>query len=149
MTLGSLPVIIPLAGAALALIAIRSVGLQRIIGLVASVASALVAAVLVYEVDTSGSIVVEMGGWPAPLGISLVVDRLAALLLATSTFTLLGVLVYAVAQGTSDRELPAFHAVYQILAAGVALALLTGDLFTLFVAFEIMLTASYVLMTHR
>ena len=81
MTLGTLPVVIPLAGAALALVAIRSVKVQRFIGLAASIASAIVAAVLVYEVDTSGSIVVEMGGWPAPLGISLVVDRLAALLL--------------------------------------------------------------------
>ena len=51
--------------------------------------------------------------------------------------------------GSTTRNSPGSIAVYQILAAGVALAFLTGDLFTLFVAFEIMLTASYVLLTHR
>ncbi len=148
-TIATLPVIIPLAAAALALLARRSLVTQRVIGLTASLASAIVALWLVFEVDANGSIVVEMGGWSAPVGISLVADRLAVLLLATSTVALIAVLVYAVGQGTTDRELGGFHSVYQILAAGVALALLTGDLFTLFVAFEIMLTASYVLMTHR
>ncbi|NNC91830.1 MAG: Na+/H+ antiporter subunit D, partial [Acidimicrobiia bacterium] len=74
---------------------------------------------------------------------------LAVLLLATSAAALLAVLVYAVAKPGTDTEFPGFHAVYQLLAAGVALSLLTGDLFTLFVAFEMMLTASYVLITYR
>ena len=147
-TLATLPVIIPLVGAALTLLSLRSLTIKRIIGLTAALASTIVAILLVVEVDASGSIAVEVGGWPAPLGIALVADRLAVLLLATSTLALLAVLVYAVAQGRGDRDFGGFHAVYQILAAGVALSLLTGDLFTLFVAFEIMLTASYVLMTH-
>ena len=96
-----------------------------------------------------GAIVVGVGGWDPPLGITLVADRLSALILFTAAAALLAVLVYVVSEGNSDKEFAGFHPVYQILAAGVALALLTGDLFTLFVAFEIMLTASYVLLTHR
>jgi len=148
-TMATLPIIVPLAAAALTLILARSLNAQRIIGLVATAASAAIAVWLVFEVGSNGAIVVNVGGWPAPLGITLVADRLAVLLLATSAVALFAVLIYAVAQRTTDTELRGFHAVYQMLGAGVALALLTGDLFTLFVAFEIMLTASYVLLTHR
>ena len=148
-TLATLPLIIPLTAAALALIFWRKFAVQRAIGLVAAAVSAVVAVLLVIEVGDSGAIVVNVGNWPTPLGITLVADRLAVLLLATSTIALFAVLVYAVAQRSTETELIGFHAVYQMLGAGVALALLTGDLFTLFVAFEIMLTASYVLLTHR
>lgn len=148
-TLATLPIVIPLAAAALTLLASRRLTLQRIIGIGAAAASAVVAIALVFVVDADGAIVVTTGGWAPPIGIALVADRLAVLLLATSTVALVAVLVYAVSQRATDEELRGFHAVYQVLAAGVALALLTGDLFTLFVAFEIMLTASYVLLTHR
>ena len=148
-TLATLPVVIPLVAAATTLLATRSLALKRIISILAAAASTAVAIALVAVVDADGAIVVSTGGWAPPIGIALVADRLAVLLLATSTVALLAVLVYAVSQRSTDEELGGFHAVYQMLAAGVALALLTGDLFTLFVAFEIMLTASYVLLTHR
>ncbi len=148
-TLATLPVIIPLVAAALTLLMPRHLTAKRVIGLIASTASVVVAATLLVVVDDQGAVVVEVGQWTAPIGIALVADRLAVLLLATSTIALLAVLAYAVAQKSTDIEFPGFHAVYQILSTGVALALLTGDLFTLFVAFEIMLTASYVLLTHR
>ncbi|NNF64544.1 MAG: Na+/H+ antiporter subunit D [Acidimicrobiia bacterium] len=131
------------------MVSIRRPLLRRMIGMASSVAYFAVAAWLVVIVDRSGTVVAAQGDWPAPLGIPLVADRLAVLLLATSAAALLAVLVYAVAKPRTDTEFPAFHSVYQLLAAGVALALLTGDLFTLFVAFEMMLTASYVLITYR
>jgi multicomponent Na+:H+ antiporter subunit D len=148
-TIATLPIIIPLVAAASTLILMRNLTVQRVIGLSASAASAAIALWLVVTVDNEGPIVVEVGGWAPPVGIALVADRLAVLLLATSTIALLAVLVYAVSQRSTDEEFNGFHAVYQMLAAGVALSLLTGDLFTLFVAFEIMLTSSYVLLTHR
>jgi len=148
-TLATLPVVIPLIAGALALALGRNVAARRTIGLVASGASAAVATVLLVVVDTEGTIVVAVGGWAPPFGIELVADRFSALLLLASTVALFAVLVYAVSQRATDEEFRGFHAVYQILGAGVALALLTGDLFTMFVAFEIMLTASYVLLTHR
>jgi multicomponent Na+:H+ antiporter subunit D len=95
--------------------------------------------------------VVQAGGWAAPAGISLVADRLSALLLVVSAAVLLAVLVYAIGQGAADdvRDVPVavFHPCYLVLAAGISLAFLTGDLFNLFVAFEVFLVASYVLLT--
>jgi multicomponent Na+:H+ antiporter subunit D len=92
-------------------------------------------------------VAVQAGGWPAPVGITLVADRLAAIMLALAALTLLCVLVYAIGQPGAESTHVGFHPVYLVLASGVASAFLTGDLFNLFVAFEVMLTASYVLIT--
>ncbi len=148
-TLAALPVAIPFAAVGLTLLAWRRLAVQRVISLGATAASLTVAVALLIAVDGDGTVAVAVGGWQAPIGIALVADRLAALMLVAAGMALLGVLVFAVAQRDTDEAFSAFHPVYQALAAGVALAFLTGDLFTLFVAFEIMLTASYVLITHR
>ncbi|WP_236242663.1 proton-conducting transporter membrane subunit [Streptomyces sp. CC228A] len=105
---------------------------------------------LLVRADAEGPLVLEAGGWPAPLGIVLVADRLSALLLTVSVLVALAVLLYAIGQGTAERRGPAaavLHPAYLLLVAGVALAYLTGDLFNLFVAFETMLASSYVLIT--
>ncbi|MBA3574270.1 MAG: Na+/H+ antiporter subunit D, partial [Pseudonocardiales bacterium] len=140
-------------GAGLTVTGSRSAGLQRLIGVVVLATVAVLAAVLLVAADRTGPIVVELGGWAAPVGIALVADRLAALLLLVSTLVTLAVLVYSIDQRIADygRETPSttFHPMYLLLCAGVSLAYLTGDLFTLFVAFEIMLSASYVLITRR
>lgn len=147
--LATLPVVVPLGGAALCLLARRRIRLQRLLSLAAAGGSLAVALALVVTVDREGSVAVALGGWPPPLGIALVADRLSALILAVAAAVLLGVLAYAVGQHRGDTTVPHFHAVYQVLAAGVSLALLTGDLFTLFVAFEVMFIASYVLITAQ
>ena len=86
-----------------------------------------------------------------PLGIVLVVDRLSALMLVVAATVALGVLVFAVGQGSADGDeetpLSIFHPTFLVLIAGVANAFLAGDLFNLYVGFEILLTASYVLLT--
>ena len=148
-TMVTLALAVPLFGAALSLIALRSLLVQRIVSIAASIGLVAVSGYLLFAVDADGAVAVTAGGWEAPFGISLVADRLAVLLLFTAAVALLAVLVYAVSQHSTDEDLRGFHAVYQMLATGVALSLLTGDLFTLFVAFEIMLTASYVLLTYR
>lgn len=148
-TLVALQVALPLAAAATALVAVRSLIAQRLIGLASSIGLAVMSGILVFSVDADGPVVVRSGGWPAPNGITLVGDRLSALLLFTASVTLAIVLLYVVARRTADAELSTFHSIYQLLAAGVSLAFLTGDLFTMFVAFEIMLMASYVLLTYR
>src|SRR5918997_4084149 len=140
-------------GAALSIVGSRSAWLQRAVGIVVLAAVAVLAAVLLVAADQRGPIVAELGGWPAPVGIALVADRLSALLLLVSTLVTLAVLVYAIDQRIADygraTACTTFHPMYLMLSAGVSLAYLTGDLFTLFVAFEIMLTASYVLITRR
>jgi multicomponent Na+:H+ antiporter subunit D len=86
-----------------------------------------------------------------PFGISMVVDEFSSLMLVVSTTVSLAVLLYAVGQGMAggdeDGPVSIFHPTYMILVAGVSNAFLTGDLFNLYVGFEILLTASYVLMT--
>jgi len=148
-TLVTMPLVVPLGAAALSLLVRRFLVAQRVLGITAAAASLGTALALVVRVDGTGPAVVALGGWHPPLGIALVADRFAALMLVVAAAALLGVLVYAVGQGRVDVAMPGFHPVYQVLAAGVALGLLTGDLFTLFVAFEVMLIASYVLITAR
>jgi multicomponent Na+:H+ antiporter subunit D len=143
----SLPVLLPLLGAALSVLAGRSRPLQRAIALTTLTAVAVLAVVLLVEVDHHGPASTAAGGWPAPLGIALVADRFSAIMLVVAALMLLAVLVYAIGQPGAERNHVGFQSVYLILAAGVAAAFLTGDLFTLFVAIEMMLTASYVLLT--
>ena len=145
-----LPVVLPLLTAGLSIALGRYQRLQRLLSVLTLVAVAVVAAVLLRTVDTTGPAVVQLGGWAAPAGISLVADRLSALLLLVSALVLLAVLLYAIGQGSADGRRSAvavFHPSYLVLAAGIAMAFLTGDLFNLFVAFEVMLVASYVLIT--
>ena len=88
-----------------------------------------------------------LGNWPAPFGIVLVLDRLSALMvLITATLALL-VLIHAIATGWDGRGRH-FHALFQFQLMGLAGAFLTGDIFNLFVFFEILLIASYGLMIH-
>jgi len=191
----ALPVIGPLLAAGGTLLLRRSLRAQRVLALGVVAAVAADAAVLLAAADAHGPAVAHLGGWPAPLGITLVADRLAALLLLTSAVVTLAVLGYAVGQGIVDdapgtdgtstshpatshpdtsgavtgnsggpgaaSNRPAgghsrhrdagqssiFNTCFLALVAGVALAYLTADLFNLFVAFEIMLSASYVLIT--
>jgi multicomponent Na+:H+ antiporter subunit D len=143
----TLPVLLPLLGAGASIVAGRSKVAQRIIALGVLAAVTVMSIVLVLVVDRDGTIVVQAGGWPAPIGITLVADRLSAMMLAVASVMLLAVLVFAIGQTGAERNHVGFQSVYLILAAGVSLSFLTGDLFNLFVGFEMMLTASYVLIT--
>lgn len=146
-----LVVTIPLLGAALALALGRRRPQQIAVSIAALTAVAVISAVLLVQVDRTGPAVVEVGGWEAPWGIVLVVDRLSAIMLLISALMLLGVLLFAVGQGIvdSDRETPVsiFHPTYLVLAAGVFNSFIAGDLFNLYVGFEMLLSASYVLLT--
>jgi multicomponent Na+:H+ antiporter subunit D len=142
-----LPLLLPLFGCALSVVVGRWRAAQRAVGL-ATLTGLLAAAVtLLIVVDREGVASTQAGGWPAPLGITLVADRFAAMMLVVAAATLLAVLVYAIGQADVERRHVGFHPVYLALAAGVSGAFLTGDLFNLFVSFEIMLTSSYVLIT--
>jgi multicomponent Na+:H+ antiporter subunit D len=149
----TLPVLLPMLGAATSVVVSRRASAQRVIGVVTLTLVCVVAAVLLVAADANGPVVAELGGWSAPMGIVLVADRMSALLLLISTVVTLAVLVYAIDQRISDygRETASttFHPIFLLLSTGVSLAYLTGDLFTLFVAFEIMLASSYVLITRR
>ncbi|MDI2032193.1 Na+/H+ antiporter subunit D [Saccharopolyspora sp. TS4A08] len=149
----ALPVLLPLTAAGLSLALGRFADLQRLLGLLVLGVIIADAAVLLHVSDQSGPVVLQMGAWPAPFGITLIADRLSALLLLVSSVVTFAVLIYSIGQRITDygreRSSTTFHPMYLMLCAGVSLAYLTGDLFNLFVAFEIMLSSSYVLITRR
>lgn len=146
-----LVVLLPLLGAAAALTQAKHPRVQRLIAVGVLGAVLVLGIILLLAVDTHGALAVELGGWDAPFGIVLVVDRLAALLLVVSAAVLLAVLVFSVGQGLADgdRETPVsiYYPTYLILATGVFNAFVAGDLFNLYVSFEILLVASFVLIT--
>ncbi len=140
---------VPILAAGVVVTIGRGLWFQRIVSAL-SVGFVLVAAVtLVFETDARGAVVAQLGGWPAPAGITLIADRFSAIVLTVSASMLVAVLGYAMAQLGRNAVDWWFHAKYLVLTAGVAMSLLTGDLFNLFVGFEVMLIASYVLLTVR
>ncbi|HEX5946344.1 MAG TPA: Na+/H+ antiporter subunit D [Acidimicrobiales bacterium] len=143
----ALPILLPLFGAALSVGLGRSRAAQRVVSVVTLGTVTATSAVLLIRVDHDGATAVQVGGWQPPIGITLVADRLAAIMLVVAVLMLLAVLLFAIGQPGAERHHAGFHPVYLVLAAGIALAFLTGDLFNLFVAFEVTLMASYVLIT--
>jgi multicomponent Na+:H+ antiporter subunit D len=138
-------IVLPLIGAALDLLLVRSRAAQRAVTVATLVAVCAASVALLVEVERDGTVAVQIGGWEAPLGITLVADLMAVMFLAVSLVTVLFVLVFAIGQRADDRAI--FHPCYLALTAGVAGSFLAGDIFNLFVCFEIMLIASYVLIT--
>lgn len=146
-----LPVVLPLLGAALTLVARRHPRVQVAISLSVLAAGLAVAISLMYATHREGPIVLWLGAWSEPLGIALVADRLSALMLLVSSFVILVVLIFAIGQGVADGDedspLAIYFPTYLVLSAGVSNAFLAGDLFNLFVSFEMLLFASFVLLT--
>jgi multicomponent Na+:H+ antiporter subunit D len=126
--------------------------IQRIIAVLALLANlvlAVLALLTVYRgADVAGGVLVsQMGNWPAPYGITVAVDALSAIMLSVTAAVTLFVYLYALSQLSDRFHGGYFHATYLLLLLGVNWAFITGDLFNLFVAFEIMLLSSYVLTT--
>nr|WP_274636693.1 Na+/H+ antiporter subunit D [Microbacterium bovistercoris] len=151
---GLIPLIVtlPLLGAAVTLAAARRRRVQVAASVITLSAVLVIAAILLVAVDASGTpLAVSVGGWPIPFGIVLYVDRLSALLVGVSAVVLLAVLLFSVGQGAADGDdetpISIFHPSYLILAAGIFNAFIAGDLFNLYVGFEILLVASFVLIT--
>ncbi|WP_374700870.1 Na+/H+ antiporter subunit D [Rhodococcus globerulus] len=149
--LAPLPVLIPMLGAAATLVVGRRPRFQRVITLIALVAVVAVSGMLLYLADRDGTTAVQVGGWDSPIGITLVVDRLSAMMLVVSSIVLLTVMVYAIGQGIRDgneaQPVSIFLPTYLALTAGISNAFLAGDLFNLYVGFEVLLSASFVLLT--
>ncbi len=142
-----LPLIVPLAAAVLGLLASRTAAVQRAIAVGGAVAHAGSAAALLFRVLRHGVTAVQAGGWPAPFGITLVADITSALLVLLTGVLGVAVTLSAVADVDAPAQRRAFFAVLQVLLMGVSGAFLTGDLFNLYVWFEVLLLASFVLLT--
>ncbi len=143
----ALPVLVPLATAIVCLLLRRSLRAQRLASLAGSLGLLVAAAALLHRVSAAGIQVMQMGAWPAPFGIGLVADLLAAILVAVTGLIGLAVAVYSLGSIDEARERHGYHPLFHVLLLGVCAAFLTGDLFNLYVAFEVMLMASFVLLS--
>jgi multicomponent K+:H+ antiporter subunit D len=142
-----LPIVLPLlAGAVLVLLSRAPVGVRRIVGLSASALQLLLALLLLRQAASGEVAVYLLGNWPTWAGIVLVVDRLAALMLVLAASLALVAQIHAL--GGFDRRGAHFHALFQFQVMGLSGAFLTGDLFNLFVFFEVLLISSYGLLLH-
>jgi multicomponent K+:H+ antiporter subunit D len=118
---------------------------QRAVGLLATAALVVVALVLLGQAEGGAHQVYALGDWRPPFGIALVLDRLSAVLVLLAAAVALCALVAACASG-ADAQGRYFHALFQFQLMGLSGAFLTGDLFNLFVFFEVLLIASYCLL---
>jgi multicomponent Na+:H+ antiporter subunit D len=140
-------ILIPLLGAALqALAGRRSYRLHRAISLLATLGLCGAGVALVMGTRGGAVQVVNSGGWSVPLGITLVGDALSALMVAVCGLVGLAGALYLLGEKRTDLEARGLHPLLLILLGGVNGAFLTGDAFNLYVWFEVMLIASFVLL---
>lgn len=151
--LQAVPIVTPLLAGALVLFVPERHAARIALALTSVLIQLAAAATLLYlttdampQMWQEGVGVYNIGAWPAPFGIVLVVDRLAAMMLMLTALVALASLIYSLANW--DRVAPGFHSMFQFLLMGLNGAFLTGDLFNLFVFFEVLLASSYGLMLH-
>lgn len=142
------PILIPLLFGALMLLPpiSRDINSQRVTSIIGTLFLLISSAVLLYKINTDGVQLYALGGWQAPFGIALVADKVSSLLVLLTAFLSFCVMLYAVAG--QDRGGAYFHPLFMFQIMGINGAFLTGDIFNLFVFFEVLLIASYALLIH-
>ncbi|WP_375280266.1 monovalent cation/H+ antiporter subunit D [Pseudooctadecabacter sp.] len=142
------PIILPAMLAPFIVLAARyHLSIQRVFSVVGVLAQIAIAIGLLWAASDGTIMLYQLGDWAAPFGIVLVGDRLSTMMVLLTAVLSLMVLLYAIGSGWDDRGRH-FHALFQFQIMGIMGAFLTGDLFNLFVFFEVLLIASYGLMIH-
>jgi len=141
-----LPILLPLLVGAACVVAWRYVAAQRILTLAGSIVYLAVSIVLLERVASEGIQAVQKGDWVAPFGITLVADMFSAVMVATTGVVTLVIVVYSLGSMDRQRESWGYYPLFNILIMGVSGAFLTGDIFNLFVWFEVLLISSFVLL---
>jgi len=143
-----LPIVLPALLAPFIVLAARyHIGIQRAFSVAGVLALIVIATGLAVQASGGTIILYQLGDWAAPFGIVLVGDRLSTMMVLLTCVLALCVLLYAIGSGWDNRGRH-FHALFQFQLMGIIGAFLTGDLFNLFVFFEVLLIASYGLMIH-
>ena len=142
------PIIIPFIVGALLILFSKNHKLQRIVSGIASIVLLGLTVYLAILVYPNNTLVFEAGNWPAPFGIVFVADLLATLMLLLTSIISAACLFFAFKTISPQREKFYFYPFYFFLLTGVNGSFLTGDIFNLFVFFEVMLMASYALIAH-
>jgi len=142
------PIVLPALMAPFIVLAMRhDLLLQRVFSTASAVALLAVAIGLMTQAAEGPPQMYKLGNWIAPFGIVLVLDRLSALMVVLTAILAVTVVIYAITSGWDSRGRH-FHALFQFQLMGINGAFLTGDVFNLFVFFEVLLIASYGLMLH-
>lgn len=142
-----MPMMIPLLTGIVLVFLRPYIKAQRVLSFLALVATAGISFYLLNKIQTDGILRLDFGGWKPPFGILFVADSFSMLLVLTTAIVSAIVLLYAFSSIGVRRENMFFYPFALLLVAGVNGSFLTGDLFNLFVCFEVMLLASYVLIT--
>ncbi len=143
-----MPVVLPAILAPFIILAARyHMGIQRVFSVAGVLAMIAIAFGLVAQTSDGSVLLYQLGDWAAPFGIVLVGDRLSTMMVMLMAVLALFVLLYAIGSKWDERGRH-FHVLFQFQLMGIAGAFLTGDLFNLFVFFEVLLIASYGLMIH-
>lgn len=140
-----LPIIIPFLTGIFLIFFAKHVVLQRTLSILSIFATIFVAIIVGKQIMTDGIQTLTFGGWPLPYGIAFVADMLAIVLVITANIVALAALIFSFSTIGEDREKSYFYPLFQFMLLGVVGAFLTGDIFNLFVFFEVLLIASYVL----
>lgn len=137
------PLLIPLCAAALTALLRTHIAAQRVVGVSASASLLAVGLMLVARTADGSILVTQMGDWAAPFGIALVVDAFSAIMLAIAGLMALSVSIYAMGPDAAARDRAGFQPLFHSLMLGVCGAFVAGDVFNLYVWFEVMLIASF------
>ncbi|PIA71488.1 proton-conducting transporter membrane subunit [Pseudomonas sediminis] len=140
------PILIPLCSLLLAIILRRHLLAVRVLSLSGAALLLAVGLVLVWQAAQGVVLSGQVGNWQAPFGISLVIDRLSAVMIAISALVALVTLLYGVAKDNDSKIGRDFHLFIQGLLTGICGAFITADIFNLYVWFEVLLIASFALM---
>jgi len=141
-----LPVVLPLFCAAMMLLFWKAAAAHRIINLIGSMLSLLVSGMLLAGVRAHGILTLAIGGWPAPFGVVMVADLFSALMVVITAVVAFATALYSMGSMDPGREKYLYYPLLQFLLMGINGAFLTGDIFNLYVWFEVMLIASFVLL---
>lgn len=141
--LAVLPIILPLIAGIILAFVNSNIKVSRLLTKLFALINLAVIAFITWNVVENGSIILETGSWKAPYGIILVADPLAIILVLTTNIIAVACAFYAPASLTEEKERLYFYSFFFFLITGVSGAFLTGDLFNLFVFFEVLLMASY------
>ncbi|WNS44146.1 Na+/H+ antiporter subunit D [Paenibacillus sp. MMS20-IR301] len=142
-----LPILIPLSTAVILIFCKEKIRLQRGISAVSGLLNILTALLLVSRVHTEGIQTLQMGGWMPPYGIVFVGDMFAVLLVMMASLVSFAILLYSFSSIGEKRERYYYYTFFHFLLVGVYGSFLTGDIFNLFVFFEVMLISSYALIS--
>ncbi|OCA88145.1 Na+/H+ antiporter subunit D [Bacillus sp. FJAT-27225] len=141
-----LPILIPLLTGAILIFFGKNKLVQRVLATLSALAGIIVSFIIVQKVRTDGVQSLNISSWDAPFGITLVSDMLSALLVFTTSIIAFACLLYSFKSIGENRENHYYYSVFNFLLVGVNGAFTTGDIFNMFVFFEVMLMSSYVLL---